>query len=41
MLSDTNYKLKESVRIMHENEEISNNINIELTNHTSKMRENK
>lgn len=41
MLSDTNYKLKESVRVMRENEEISNNVEIELVNHTKKMQNNK
>lgn len=41
MLSDTNYKLKESVKVMHETESIGNNVEIELTSQTGKMRQNK
>ena len=41
MLSDTNYKLKDSVRVMHETLEINDSIGIELRNQSSKMRANK
>ena len=41
MLSDTNYKLRDSVRVMQENLDISNNIEIELSNQTEKMKANK
>ena len=41
MLSDTNYKLKDSVKMMHETLEISDNIQVELDSQTNKMKANK
>jgi t-SNARE complex subunit (syntaxin) len=41
MLSDTTYKLKDSVKVMHDTLEISNNIEIELTNQTDTMKRDK
>ena len=34
MLSDANDKLKNSVKVMYETEEISNNVQIELADHS-------
>lgn len=41
MLSDTTYKLKNSVQLMHETEQIGQNVEIELASHTEKMKTNK
>lgn len=41
MLTDTTYKLRDSVRVMHETLDISNGIEMELVGQTEKMKKNK
>jgi len=41
MLSDTTYKLKDGVRVMHETMEISHDIGGELNDHTGRLIENR
>lgn len=38
MLSDTTYKLKDSVRVMRDTEDISNNVGVELVRQTQQMK---
>ena len=41
MMSDTTYKLKDGVRMMHETMEVSNNIEGQLYDHTGRLVENR